>query len=419
MLRSRMTPVVVSSVPPMMFAIFAGCLVRSVGDEIAAVVHGELWIGGDGRFDVAVIARVVLAFDREHAHPVVDHERGGDVILRRERVARAQRDLGPAGLERQHEIRGLGSDVQTRANAHACKGLLFGKALADGREHGHALGRPRHASPAFRREPGVFDVARASGRLELRRRQAFGTSSEGEDEAASFWVYGAEILARGLRPRLMEWALVTLSTLGIDAYARALASAAPTPGGGSASAVVGVLAASLASMVAHLTGDSPKFAPLAPRMKALADEAARLSDAFLSAIDADVAAFDRVSAAYKLPKSTDAERAARSAAIQGALVGATDAPMRVVELGLQTSRLAMELVDAGNPNAISDAGCAALFAQAAARGAALNIRINVKGLKDTALAASYQRKLDDLLAQIGILTEVAIVKAERATERTP
>jgi len=217
----------------------------------------------------------------------------------------------------------------------------------------------------------------------------------------------------------MEWALVTLSTLGIDAYARALASAAPTPGGGSASAVVAVLAAALASMVARLTGDSPKFAPLAPRMKAIADEAARLSDAFLSAIDTDVAAFDRVSAAYKLPKSTDAERAARSAAIQGALVGATDAPMRVVELGLQTSRLAMELVDAGNPNAISDAGCAALFAQAAARGAALNIRINVKGLKDTALVASYQRKLDDLLAQIGILTEVAVVKAERATERTP
>jgi formiminotetrahydrofolate cyclodeaminase len=217
----------------------------------------------------------------------------------------------------------------------------------------------------------------------------------------------------------MEWALVTLSTLGIDAYARALASAAPTPGGGSASAVVGVLAASLAAMVARLTGDSPKLAALAPRMKTIAAEAERLSDAFLAAVDADVSAFDRVSAAYKLPKSTDAERAARSAAIQSALVGATDSPMHVVELGLQASRLAMELVDAGNPNAISDAGCAALFAQAAARGAALNIRINVKGLKDATLAASYQRKLDDLLAQIGILTEVAVVKAERVTERTP
>jgi len=215
----------------------------------------------------------------------------------------------------------------------------------------------------------------------------------------------------------MEWACVSLATLSISEYARRLASADPTPGGGSASAVVGAMGASLVSMVAQLTGASPKFATMAERMRIIAEEGQRLSAAFIAAIDDDVAAFDKVSAAYKLHKSTDAERASRTAAIQAALVGASDVPMHVVELALETVRLAVELVDAGNPNAISDAGCAALFAQTAARGAALNIRLNIKTLKDTTLADSYESPLSDLLAQIGILTEVAVVKVEHAVLR--
>ena len=215
----------------------------------------------------------------------------------------------------------------------------------------------------------------------------------------------------------MEGAYVSLATLAISEYARRLASADPTPGGGSASAVVGALAASLVSMVAQLTGASPKFAQLAERMRVIAGEGQRLSGEFLAAVDEDVAAFDKVSAAYKLPKSTDAERTDRSNAIQMALVGATDVPMKVAKLALETVRLAMELVDAGNPNAISDAGCAALFAQTAARGAALNIRINIKALKADRVAASYEAELSDLLAQIGILTEVAVVKVEHAVLR--
>jgi methenyltetrahydrofolate cyclohydrolase len=215
----------------------------------------------------------------------------------------------------------------------------------------------------------------------------------------------------------MEWACVSLATPSISEYARRLASADPTPGGGSASAVVGALGASLVSMVAQLTAASPTFAPIAERMRVVAGEGQRLAGSFIAAIDEDVAAFDGVSAAYKLAKSTDAERAARTAAIQAALVGASDVPMHVVELALETVRFAVELVDAGNQNAISDAGCAALFAQTAARGAALNIRINIKALKDSALADSYESHLSDLLAQIGILTEVAIAKVEHAVLR--
>jgi formiminotetrahydrofolate cyclodeaminase len=210
---------------------------------------------------------------------------------------------------------------------------------------------------------------------------------------------------------------VALSTLSMIDYARKLASAAPTPGGGSASAVVGALGAGLIAMVARLTGASPKFAAVAARMRAIADEASGLSDSFIAAIDEDVAAFEKVGAAYKLPKSTEAEQKARTAAIQAALVVASDPPMRVIELCVRVAQLAVELVDVSNPNAISDAGCAALFGQAAARGAALNVRINIKSLKDPVVAQSYEMRLDDMLAQIGLLAEVAVVKVERVVLR--
>jgi len=149
----------------------------------------------------------------------------------------------------------------------------------------------------------------------------------------------------------------------------------------------------------------------------VATKASDLAREYIKAIDEDAAAFDKVSAAYRLPKQTDAERSARDQAIQNALVLATDAPMRVVELGLRGAKLALELVETGNPSAISDAGCAALFSQAGARGAALNVRINIESLKDPALAASYEDRLADMLAQIGLLVEVAVVKVERAVER--
>ena len=208
-----------------------------------------------------------------------------------------------------------------------------------------------------------------------------------------------------------------LSALSIDEFARRLQSADPTPGGGSASALTGAMGASLAGMVARLTVKSPEFSAIAPRMERAAAEATDLVKEFVAAIDEDAAAFDKLSAAYRMPKRSEAEQAARDAAVQQALVGATDVPMRVVELGLRSAKLSLELAEAGNANAISDAGCAALFSQAAARGAALNVRINIKSLKSAALALSYEKRLEDFLAQIGLVVEVAVVKVERAVER--
>lgn len=208
-----------------------------------------------------------------------------------------------------------------------------------------------------------------------------------------------------------------LSSLSINEFARRLESADPTPGGGSASALTGALGAALASMVARLTAKSPKFASIAQRMERVAGEASDLARELLTAVDEDAAAFDKVSAAYRMPKQSEAEENVRDQAVQLALVGATDAPLRIVELAVRAAKLSLELVETGNTNAVSDAGCAALFSQAAARGAALNIRINIKSLKDSALAASYEKRLEDMLAQIGLVVEVAVVKVERAVER--
>ena len=99
---------------------------------------------------------------------------------------------------------------------------------------------------------------------------------------------------------------MTVSTLALEAYARKLSTADPTPGGGSASAAVGAYAAGLVCMVASLTAESPKHRDVADRAREIGERARGLMDALLRSVDDDVAAFDEVSAAYKLPKSNDA-----------------------------------------------------------------------------------------------------------------
>lgn len=204
--------------------------------------------------------------------------------------------------------------------------------------------------------------------------------------------------------------------MSVSDYARKLASADPTPGGGSAAAAVGAFSAGLVRMVAELTSNSPKFADVAERARALGSTAASIVDEFVKCIDDDVVAFDRVSAAYKLPKVTDGEKSARTSAIQHALAGAAEPPLRVVELAQQACGLAAELVDFGNPNAVSDIGCAAAFSQGAAKGAALNVEINVKTLKDRGKAEAITARLHAALAQVNVLSEVVLGKVSALLE---
>ncbi len=203
---------------------------------------------------------------------------------------------------------------------------------------------------------------------------------------------------------------MSLTALSLDAFTRKLASADPTPGGGSVAAAVGSFGAGLVRMVALLTSNSPKHADVAARCNQTAQAAQRLADDLLKLVDEDAASFDRVSAAYRLPKSSDAEKTARSQAIQTALAGAIEPPLRVIGYSKQICDLAAVLADIGNPNALSDIGCAALCAQAAAHGASLNVEVNASALKDRELARSHTERVHADLAQVGLLAEVILGK---------
>ena len=211
---------------------------------------------------------------------------------------------------------------------------------------------------------------------------------------------------------------MNVSTLSVEEFSRRLSLSDPTPGGGSAAAAVGAMGASLVRMVAQLTAKSPKFADVAARAIAIGDDAQRLMEKLLAGVDDDVRSFDAVTAAFAMPKGSEAEKNARAAAVQRALLAAADPPMLVVELSLAACKLAAELVDIGNPNAVSDVGCAALFASGAAQGAALNVGINVKALKDRAVAHEYERRVRAALAQIDLLTEVVLGKVQSAVAGT-
>jgi glutamate formiminotransferase/formiminotetrahydrofolate cyclodeaminase len=203
----------------------------------------------------------------------------------------------------------------------------------------------------------------------------------------------------------------------MDAFTRKLASADATPGGGSVAAAVGAFGAALVRMVALLTANSPKHSAIAPRCNELAAQAQALADELLALVNEDAASFDRVSDAYRLPKADDAQRAARSRGIQDALAGAIDPPLRVIDAASKTCSLALTLADIGNPNALSDIGCAALCARSAAQGAALNVEINAAALKDRSKASELATRMRAQLAQVNLLAEVILGKLDAKADR--
>ncbi|MBF6591922.1 MAG: cyclodeaminase/cyclohydrolase family protein, partial [Ktedonobacterales bacterium] len=176
----------------------------------------------------------------------------------------------------------------------------------------------------------------------------------------------------------------------------ALGSSAPTPGGGAAGALVGALGAALAEMVAQLTLGRPKFADVEVRVRDVVERARAARARLLALMDDDARAYEAVSAAYRLPKGIEAERAWRDAAIQGALAAATQPPLRVMEEACDTITLAGEIVAIGNPTVASDAGCAALLGEAAVRVGALNVLANVVLLKDQAAGIAARERIGTL-----------------------
>ncbi len=189
-------------------------------------------------------------------------------------------------------------------------------------------------------------------------------------------------------------------------YMDAAASSAPAPGGGSVSATVGALGAALVSMVCNLTLGKEKFAGLEGQVKELVEQAEQVRRELTLLLQNDTTAYNGVIAAYRLPKETDDEKAARHAAVQEGLIHAADVPLDICRAAVRVCRLAKTAAEIGNPAAVTDAGCAVLFGEAAAQGAALNVEINLGSIEDEA----YKRATADEVVKI--LAETAGLRAE-------
>jgi len=195
-----------------------------------------------------------------------------------------------------------------------------------------------------------------------------------------------------------------LINMNLRAFANETAKDIPAPGGGSISAYVGALGASLGTMVANLSAG--KRVPIAigrgdrlEEFSAWAEKGQRLKDGLLALVDEDTRAFNQIMAAFRLPKGSDEEKAARKQAIQDATRYAIETPLRTMELTFAVFELAEAMVKEGNPNSVSDAGVGALCARAAVYGGWMNVKINTASLADKTLAAEFLKKAEDIAKQ--------------------
>ncbi|MGC2423693.1 MAG: cyclodeaminase/cyclohydrolase family protein [Nitrospirota bacterium] len=176
-----------------------------------------------------------------------------------------------------------------------------------------------------------------------------------------------------------------------------LSSKSPEPGGGSAAALVGAEAAALVGMVCYLTLGKEKYADVQDEIEKIKDEAERLRAELQRLLQEDTEAFAAASAAYKLPKDTDEQKAIRDVKIQEGLKAATETPFLIGQRSLEVARLSVAAAEKGNKGAVSDAGVAAVFADAAVNAAAMNVRINLVSIKDESYV---KEKWDSTLAML-------------------
>jgi len=201
---------------------------------------------------------------------------------------------------------------------------------------------------------------------------------------------------------------MTLTESPVNVFLAELASSKPAPGGGSGAALCGATGAALVSMVCNLTIGKKKYAGVEPQIKEMLAKADDLRQRLLQLIEKDIAAYTSVSEAYKMPKETEAEQATRNAAIQKALKIACVPPMGIVEACAETLKLCMPVAEMGNVGAVSDAGVAALAAEAGMRSAALNVLINLGMIEDRDYVARERARLDQMMAGMSELKEKVV-----------
>jgi len=201
--------------------------------------------------------------------------------------------------------------------------------------------------------------------------------------------------------KMNEGAAKKLVDMSLTGFADETASESPAPGGGSISAYAGAMGASLATMVANLSSHKRGWDDRWEEFSDWAEKGQAIKDELLHLVDEDTVSFNKIMDAFGLPKGTDAEKAARSQAIQDATKYAIQIPLRVMEVSHGSFELIKAMAEVGNPNSVTDAGVGALCARTAVIGAHLNVKINAGGLKDKAF-------LEGVLAKAKKLEEEAI-----------
>jgi glutamate formiminotransferase / formiminotetrahydrofolate cyclodeaminase len=181
---------------------------------------------------------------------------------------------------------------------------------------------------------------------------------------------------------------------GISEFAADLASAAPTPGGGAAAAVLGTTGIALGEMVGNLTIGKKKYAEVEGQVKEAMAQLTPMREPMLGMFKKDAEAFEAFGEAGKLPKDTDEQKAKRTEVMQKALKGATLSPDATAEMGVKAFRLVQKIATVGNKHAISDCGCGALALFASINAAVLNMHINLPGIKDEAFRQKYQARAE-------------------------
>jgi methenyltetrahydrofolate cyclohydrolase len=203
-----------------------------------------------------------------------------------------------------------------------------------------------------------------------------------------------------------------LSENTVTKFLEDLASAKPAPGGGSAAALCGAIGAALVSMVGNLTTGKKKYADVEDQIQEMLAQAEALRLKFIDLVQDDIRVYTAVSAAFKMPRDTDELKAERQATIQEALKAAIVPPMGIVEACADTLKLCMPVAEIGNINAISDAGVAALAAEAGMRSGALNVLIDLGAITDKGFAEREGARLNELMAGMSELKEETVAYVE-------
>jgi formiminotetrahydrofolate cyclodeaminase len=191
-----------------------------------------------------------------------------------------------------------------------------------------------------------------------------------------------------------------LTTKTVSEFLDEVASNSPAPGGGSVSALAGSLGAALTSMVCRLTIGKKKYADVQNEMESILKKSEELRSKITATIEEDTVAFNGVMAALALPKETDDQKVLRNRAIQEATKSATLVPLRLMSLCEEGIDFAQIVAEKGNKNSLSDAGVSLLLLQAAANGAALNVRINLPGLDDQQFRDEAIEKVTSVIKRI-------------------